>query len=56
MKEQEKTNQNKIEKDAEKLLEEKDADMRTRVYSGSFSLLVTALLIVWTIFQLYYNT
>ena len=39
MKEQKKTNKNETAKDAQRLLEEKDADMRTRVYSGSFSLL-----------------
>ncbi|NLX85575.1 MAG: hypothetical protein GXY97_00265, partial [Clostridiales bacterium] len=52
MKEQKKNNQNETVKDAERLLEEKDADMRTREYSGLFGALVTALLIVWTIFQL----
>ncbi|MGI6704081.1 MAG: TRAP transporter permease [Clostridia bacterium] len=56
MKEQKKTNKNETAKDAQRLLEEKDADMRTREYSGFFSTLVTALLIVWTIFQLYFNT
>ena len=56
MKEKKKNNQNETVKDAERLLEEKDADMRTREYSGLFGALVTALLIVWTIFQLYYNT
>ena len=56
MKEKKKTNKKETAKDAQRLLEEKDADMRTREYSGFFSTLVTALLIVWTIFQLYFNT
>ena len=56
MSEQEKKALNEIEKDAQKLLEEKDADMRIRNYYGFFSIGLTILLIGWTIFQLYFNT
>src|SRR5690554_3623867 len=56
MKEQKKTNQDKIERDAKKLLEQKDADMRTRKYSGFLGTAVMVLLIGWTVFQLYFNT
>ena len=45
-----------IEKRAFKLLEEKDADMRTRKYNGPFLLGLTIFLVAWTIFQLYFNT
>jgi len=54
--EQEKKDLNEIEKDAQKLLEEKDADMRIRNYDGFLSIGVMILLIGWTIFQLYFNT
>ena len=45
-----------IEKEAQRLLEEKDADMRTRNYHGFLNKALTGLLIIWTIFQLYFNT
>lgn len=41
---------------AQKLLEEKEADSRTRIYSGPAGSLITILLIIWTVFQLYYGT
>ncbi len=56
MSEQEKKDLNEIEKDAQKLLEEKDADMRIRKYKGFLNTGVMVLLIGWTIFQLYFNT
>lgn len=56
MNEQEKKDLNEIEKDAQKLLEEKDADMRIRNYKGFSGIGVVILLIGWTIFQLYFNT
>lgn len=45
-----------IEKKAQRLLEEKDADMRTRNYDGIFNKALTVLLVIWAIFQLYFNT
>ena len=45
-----------IEREAQRLLEEKDADMRTRNYDGIFDKILTTLLVIWTIFQLYFNT
>jgi TRAP transporter 4TM/12TM fusion protein len=56
MGEKEKKNLNETEKDAQKLLEEKDADMRVRSYNGLLNTAVIILLIGWTIFQLYFNT
>ncbi|AKL94686.1 TRAP transporter 4TM/12TM fusion protein [Clostridium aceticum] len=47
---------NEIEKDAQELLEEKDADMRIRNYDGFLSIGVVILLVGWTAFQLYFNT
>ena len=44
------------EETAKRLLEEKDADARTRSYNGFFGILLTALLVVWTVFQIYVNT
>lgn len=45
-----------IEKEAQKLLEEKDADMRMRSYDGFFNWSIVILLVAWTIFQLYFTT
>ena len=39
-----------------KLLEEKEAESRTRSYSGPAGTAITILLCVWTVFQLYYST
>jgi TRAP-type uncharacterized transport system fused permease subunit len=44
-----------IEEVAQKLLEEKDADMRTRIYHGSFAKIFSALLVFWACFQIYTN-
>lgn len=41
---------------ARELLEEKEADSRTRIYSGPTGTIITVLLIIWTLFQLYYGT
>ncbi|AOY77908.1 TRAP transporter permease [Clostridium formicaceticum] len=56
MSQQENKDFNQIEKEAQELLEEKDADMRIRNYDGFLSIGVVILLIGWTIFQLYFNT
>ena len=45
-----------LEAKAQKLLEEKEAESRTRSYSGPVGTAITILLCVWTVFQLYYNT
>ena len=41
---------------ARRLLEEKDADARTRSYNGFFGILLTVLLTFWAVFQIYVNT
>lgn len=56
MKEEEIKELSEIEKDAQKLLEEKDADMRIRSYDGFLNMGIMILLGFWTIFQLYFNT
>lgn len=48
--------QGALEQKAQQLLEEKDSEARTRSYTGPFDKAVTALLVIWTIFQIYYNT
>ena len=45
-----------IEKEAQRLLEEKDADMRLRSYDGLIAKGIVVLLVGWTIFQLYFTT
>src|SRR5690625_4229340 len=40
-------------KDTEQLLQEKDTEMRFRTYAGKFGIAVTAIAIIWSIFQLY---
>lgn len=41
---------------ARRLLEENDADARTRSYNGFFGVLLTVLLTFWAVFQIYVNT
>ena len=45
-----------LEAKAQQLLEEKEAESRTRTYTGPMGTAVTVLLCVWTAFQLYYST
>ncbi len=45
-----------IEKKAQELLEETDSDSRIRSFVGPFSKLLAGCLIVWSLFQVYYNT
>ncbi len=45
-----------VELRAQKLLEEKDAEMRVRTYTGKSDLAITILFMIWAIFQLYANT
>lgn len=44
------------EKEAQRLLEENDADMRLRDYRGKMAKGIMVLLVAWTVFQLYFNT
>ena len=48
--------QEQLEAKAQKLLEEKEAESRTRSYYGPAGTAITILLCVWTVFQLYYST
>ncbi len=41
---------------AQKLLEEKAAESRTRIYTGVSGTVLTVLLCLWAVFQLYYTT
>ena len=45
-----------LEETAQRLLEEKDAESRVRTYTGPMGKLITVLLCIWTIIQLYYST
>ena len=45
-----------LDQKARELLEEKEAESRMRTYSGSMSRVITALLCLWTAFQLYFTT
>ena len=48
--------QKELDDKAQKLVEEKDADSRTRVYVGPMDIVLTTVLIVWAIFQIWANT
>lgn len=48
--------QEALEQKAQRLLEEKEADSRTRKYVGPLDVAITVLLCVWTVFQLYFST
>ena len=48
--------QESLERKARQLLEEKDAESRTRDYQGPLGGLITFLLCLWALFQLYYTT
>lgn len=45
-----------LDKKAQALLEEKEADARMRTYTGPMQKLIVALLVVWTAFQIYFTT
>lgn len=45
-----------LDKKAQKMLEDKDADSRMRTYSGPLGKAIVVLLCVWTAFQLYFTT
>lgn len=48
--------QARLQEKAQKLLEEKDSESRTRTYTGPMGTAVTILLCIWTVFQLYFTT
>ena len=48
--------QSDVEKKAQELLEEKEAESRTRTYVGPLGTILTVLLCGWTLFQLYFTT
>ena len=48
--------QSEVEKKAQKLLEEKEAESRTRTYTGPLGTALIVLLCGWTLFQLYFTT
>ena len=45
-----------LEETAQRLLEEKEAESRVRTYTGPMGNVITVLLCIWTIIQLYYST
>lgn len=45
-----------LEKKAQQMLEDKDADSRMRVYEGPLKWAIVILLSAWTLFQLYFTT
>ena len=45
-----------VEETAQRLLEEKEAESRVRTYTGPMGIVITVLLCVWTVIQLYYST
>ncbi len=56
MEERREETQTKEERKAQALLEEKEAESRVRVYNGPMGTLLTVLLCLWAVFQLYYST
>ena len=48
--------QDALEEKAQKLLEEKESESRTRTYSGPMGTAITVLLCAWAVFQLYFTT
>ena len=48
--------QKELDKKAQELLEEKEADSRMRTYIGLMSKILVVLLCIWTVFQLYFTT
>lgn len=45
-----------LDRKAQKMLEDKDADSRMRIYEGPLGKAIVVLLCVWTAFQLYFTT
>ena len=49
------TEAQQLEEKAQQLLEEKEAESRTRTYTGPMGIAITVLLCIWTAFQLYFT-
>ena len=49
-------NPNELDAKAQKLMEDKDSESRTRVLTGHMDKLLTVILIVWAVFQVWANT
>ena len=47
---------NELDAKAQKLMEDKDAENRTRILGGAMDKLLTVILVVWAIFQIWANT
>ena len=47
--------QTELDDKAQKLVEEKDADSRLRVYVGPMEKALTAVLLIWAVFQVWAN-
>ena len=45
-----------LDEKARKMLEDKDADSRMRIYEGPLGKALIGLLCIWTVFQLYFTT
>lgn len=48
--------QNGLDKKAQQLMEDRDAESRTRVFEGTLNKVFTAVLVIWAIFQVWANT
>ena len=48
--------QSELDSKAQKLMEEKDSENRTRIYTGLMERALTVLLVIWAVFQVWANT
>ena len=51
-----KATQQELDERAQRLIEEKDSESRTRIFVGSLDKLFSVLLVVWAVFQIWVNT
>ncbi len=49
-------NPNELDAKAQKLMEDKDSETRTRVFTGTMDKALTAVLLLWAVFQVWANT
>ena len=47
---------NVLDKKAQRLMEDRDAESRTRVFEGTLNKVFTVVLVIWAIFQVWANT
>ena len=47
---------NVLDKKAQQLMEDRDAESRTRVFEGTLNKVFTVVLVIWAIFQVWANT